>query len=774
MAAHMADNGAEGPQALPDDEDMVQEYDLLSSYTDTTDYYSLLALSRDPPPTDAAIRSAYRTLTLSFHPDKQPSHLQEAARNHFGKIQTAYETLIDPKKRVVYDLMGEEGVRKQWGMTGLLGAFGEAERMQVGVKTMDEAQFRRWFVRKMKDKERSVLEDLISSKVEMQVGFDATNMFSKETEDSINIEMPDMKPSHFAIGFKFKTPFPSIPGFKSSSSQDEEDDNDDDENGSNRKRNDIMDEDKENMQLVIQASTGGELHRMKRVFTLLDEETNEERDIEQELPHNLAVNSFSLGAHVQHVVQSHDTKDTPLNRLLFPFLGDSSVKVGASLLPAPSLTLSLRKLLAPVPGTYPFQLTLSTVVSHSPLFMPPPLHVSVQRQIGDGKLMFCNWSSGIITWPSFIASFFESIAKALYDETEAVILAAESSKFELGLNILPKRFTRRAQPASRAQNLDEEDEAAENSRRAQKMEQSETRQNWGIILHSSPGIINLSLNYGRNLFTSEPEEPALSQWSYEGYTPRKEIINSPPVRLEIATTVSLDLSTSWMISGVRKFGNFTHMGLSIGIQGGRGLVCTITWNRLGQTLKFPIAICPMEVVDADIASLAVIVPWLTYSIMEFGYWRPRQRRKQKKAIARQQRRVQRLLAKRKADSLEAIELMKEHISRRQDVEEQRGGLVILHAEYGYIPPHSALRISRTDPKADEKMVDVTIPVAALVDQGQLSIPRSIVKGEILGFSDPAPFLPKTLRIQYIFGWKKHSVEIADGEDVICPMQSHLE
>lgn len=114
----------------------------------------------------------------------------------------------------------------------------------------------------------------------MQVGFDATNMFSKETEDSINIEIPDMKPSHFAIGFKFKTPFPSIPGFKSSSSQDEEDDNDDDENGSNRKRNDIMDEDNENMQLVIQASTGGELHRMKRVFTLLDEETNEERDIE--------------------------------------------------------------------------------------------------------------------------------------------------------------------------------------------------------------------------------------------------------------------------------------------------------------------------------------------------------------------------------------------------------------------------------------------------------------------------------------------------------------
>lgn len=37
--------------------------------------------------------------------------------------------------------------------------------MQVGVKAMDKAQFRRWFVRKMKEKERSVLEDLVSNKV---------------------------------------------------------------------------------------------------------------------------------------------------------------------------------------------------------------------------------------------------------------------------------------------------------------------------------------------------------------------------------------------------------------------------------------------------------------------------------------------------------------------------------------------------------------------------------------------------------------------------------
>ncbi|KAF4223882.1 hypothetical protein CNMCM6457_010141 [Aspergillus fumigatiaffinis] len=85
------------------------DYSMIMSYpAEEEDYYALLGLRRTPAPSDAEIRSAYRNLTLSFHPDKQPAELREAAERHFARIQEAYETLLDPKKRVVYDLLGAE------------------------------------------------------------------------------------------------------------------------------------------------------------------------------------------------------------------------------------------------------------------------------------------------------------------------------------------------------------------------------------------------------------------------------------------------------------------------------------------------------------------------------------------------------------------------------------------------------------------------------------------------------------------------------------------
>lgn len=141
------------------------DYDRLKDYPGTIDYYSLLALARDPPPTEAQIRSAYKTLTLSFHPDKQPEALREAATAHYNKIRDAYETLLDPKKRVVYDMLGEDGVRHTWAEGGLMGRNGYAESQQIGVKAMDEAEFRRWFLEAMKRRERAILNDLVDASV---------------------------------------------------------------------------------------------------------------------------------------------------------------------------------------------------------------------------------------------------------------------------------------------------------------------------------------------------------------------------------------------------------------------------------------------------------------------------------------------------------------------------------------------------------------------------------------------------------------------------------
>ena len=161
-----ASAAAAGFGANLEDDGLDADYSMIAGdYPEEVDYYALLGLSPNPPPSDADIRSAYRTLSLSFHPDKQPSHLREAAQRQFTRIQEAYDTLIDPKKRTVYDLVGAEGVKREWGRQGAMGLGGEAQRQEVGVKTMSPDEFRRWFLKTMKKRERKAVESLVASRV---------------------------------------------------------------------------------------------------------------------------------------------------------------------------------------------------------------------------------------------------------------------------------------------------------------------------------------------------------------------------------------------------------------------------------------------------------------------------------------------------------------------------------------------------------------------------------------------------------------------------------
>ncbi len=161
-----ADQSHDNDQSM-DDDDFIERVDL----SEAADYYSILALPRTPAPTAAQIRTAYHSLSLLFHPDKQPPHRRAIADQHFNRIQRAYETLLDPRKRVVYDMLGEEGVRAEYGSGGAMGRSGEADTMRLGVKAMSPEEFRQWFLAVMKRRERAVLEKLVGSGVSISLSF---------------------------------------------------------------------------------------------------------------------------------------------------------------------------------------------------------------------------------------------------------------------------------------------------------------------------------------------------------------------------------------------------------------------------------------------------------------------------------------------------------------------------------------------------------------------------------------------------------------------------
>ncbi|RXW20186.1 hypothetical protein EST38_g5676 [Candolleomyces aberdarensis] len=106
------------------------------------------------------------------------------------------------------------------------------------------------------------------------------------------------------------------------------------------------------------------------------------------------------------------------------------------------------------------------------------------------------------------------------------------------------------------------------------------------------------------------------------------------------------------------------------------------------------------------------------------------------------------------------DLLKDVAHRNTSLEEDKGGLIIQEASYGVT--------DETD-GAENLSVDVTIPLQALVRNSRLYIPGGRSKSNLQGFSDPAVFTSKTLRIRYVFRGRSHYAAIPDYLPVVLPL-----
>src|SRR5438045_9635594 len=71
------------------------------------DFYNTLGVSRNA--SDADIKTAYRKLAMTYHPDRNNG--SKEAEERFKEITEAYDVLRDEQKRAAYDRYGEAGLR---------------------------------------------------------------------------------------------------------------------------------------------------------------------------------------------------------------------------------------------------------------------------------------------------------------------------------------------------------------------------------------------------------------------------------------------------------------------------------------------------------------------------------------------------------------------------------------------------------------------------------------------------------------------------------------
>jgi DnaJ family protein C protein 11 len=115
---------------------------------------------------------------------------------------------------------------------------------------------------------------------------------------------------------------------------------------------------------------------------------------------------------------------------------------------------------------------------------------------------------------------------------------------------------------------------------------------------------------------------------------------------------------------------------------------------------------------------------------------------------------------RRREAMNAQEVLRSLVEQIKDKEGSQG-LIILEARYGQLT-------STTTHENSIKIIDVTVPLQALVKDSTLRIGTTVSKSNLIGFYDPCIGEEKSLLIKYSLRSQIHTVLYNDTDPVILP------
>ncbi|WWD18942.1 hypothetical protein CI109_103398 [Kwoniella shandongensis] len=243
------------------------------------------------------------------------------------------------------------------------------------------------------------------------------------------------------------------------------------------------------------------------------------------------------------------------------------------------------------------------------------------------------------------------------------------------------------------------------------------------------------------------------------------------LKLKVGGEVGLGSSIAGFINAEGKVTENVRAGLILQVEVGGGIIMKVKINRLGQRISIPILLA--ERLDPTVLLFSALLPAVSYAGLYRYYLLPRKKERLRERVKELREENKEFIVQKKAEALDAIGLMERSVAQKVAQEREKNGLIIISAHYGLATSFTPRGIKSSEKEEEEEVIDVTIPVQALVQDGRLYIPGGKGKFNLLGFWDPCIGENKKLRVRYLFRGKLHEVTVDDVVALRAPVKAHV-
>ncbi|KAK3694241.1 hypothetical protein B0T22DRAFT_368399 [Podospora appendiculata] len=675
------------------------------------DLYEVLCLPRDPSLSPDDIWRAFHRAVQVLCVERQPARLQRTAASYLGLVQLAFETLIEPYRRVEYDISEPNEVDADHAdvvdepscvENTYKNALGEQCLLQHEgvVRTTTDLGLR-----------LDAVSALDSTRRPRRNGPGAglgLGILDFGLRQSITVDTPALRaPIEKAIGF--------VQGI------------------TNQEMSPIAAENPvycANPTVTLTGSTHGLLDEPFRLAALLHDQyqppgpsIHGRRRLEQ-----LVASRFLgvLGVTARQELSWRENQPQALSQKALP---NTVVEQEVEIIPQPSVTIRVGHSLD-LPGDQkPLHIELSAQkLVQQRHALAPSLGLALSQRSGPGTAFLVADAGNWDFWPSKECRELSKFSKVSggfapridpFKNPPTIEAGYAFGNHEMGIQS-GHAFTKPADRGLRGVDCE--------------MSEGKTG-SWTVSGGLTSGNAAAYLRYGKDVFTS------LTASQSSSLPPGNSNHRRSGLRAEIecAGTTQRDLFLAFR--ALKRVGRFAKVGLEVGLTP-NNLHLSFYWSRLGQTVSLPFLVATKSSLCTKLVFWSTVVPFAALAALELLYWWPRSGSGTQKGAANKGSRgstarkedMQDYIARRRTEADDLTVILATGVEPRQRSERQRGGLVILSAKYGV---HDAP-------------------------------PDEIADSRLFGFWDPSPGSRKILRVKYLYRGKEQTVEVSGRDELRLP------